>query len=149
MGYLIPITLAIVIALLAGCHRCAECDSVARVNLLPKEEISGRRQPENPCVLSDDAMKKRMPEVRPLMEKAVQCSEQTDGFILRFLDDDKTARALFDFVMFEKRCCAFVTYAIRFEPQNGSIFLELYSRDGAKDFLRGMLTEMGVLGQSQ
>lgn len=40
-----------------------------------------------------------------------------DGVIVEFPNDDATARTLLEFVLAERRCCAFFGYEIGFSPR--------------------------------
>ena len=58
----------------------------------------------------------RLPEVRTILSKATGQRATDDGVIVEFPDDDATARTLLEFVLAERRCCAFFGYEIGFSP---------------------------------
>jgi hypothetical protein len=59
----------------------------------------------------------RAPEVKNILSKATGRRQADDGVIVEFPDDDATARTLLEFVLAERRCCAFFGYEIGFSPR--------------------------------
>jgi hypothetical protein len=58
----------------------------------------------------------RAPEVRAILGRATGRRVTDDGVIVEFPNDDATARTLLEFVLAERRCCAFFSYEIGFSP---------------------------------
>jgi len=58
----------------------------------------------------------RAPEVKNILSKATARHSTDDGVIVEFPDDDATARTLLEFVLAERRCCAFFGYELGFSP---------------------------------
>lgn len=58
----------------------------------------------------------RASEVRTILGKATGRHATDDGVIVDFPNDDATARTLVEFVLAERRCCAFFSYEISFSP---------------------------------
>jgi len=59
----------------------------------------------------------RAPEVRNILSKATGRRQTDDGVIVEFSNDDATARTVLEFVLAERRCCAFFSYEIGFSPR--------------------------------
>ena len=59
----------------------------------------------------------RAPEVRNILGKATGRHVTDDGVIVEFPDDDATARTVLEFVLAERRCCAFFSYELGFTPR--------------------------------
>jgi hypothetical protein len=59
----------------------------------------------------------RAPEVKSILSKATGRRTTDDGVIVEFPDDDATARTLLEFVLAERRCCAFFSYELGFSPR--------------------------------
>jgi hypothetical protein len=59
----------------------------------------------------------RAPEVRAILGKATARHNTDDGVIVEFPDDDATARTVLEFVLAERRCCAFFTYEMGLSPR--------------------------------
>jgi hypothetical protein len=56
----------------------------------------------------------RAPEVKTILSKATGRHITDDGVIVEFPDDDATARTVLEFVLAERRCCAFFGYELAF-----------------------------------
>ena len=56
----------------------------------------------------------RAPEVKTVLSKATGRHITDDGVIVEFPDDDATARKVLEFVLAERRCCAFFDYELAF-----------------------------------
>ena len=59
----------------------------------------------------------RAPEVKSILSKATGRRITDDGVIVEFPNHDATARALLEFVLAERRCCAFFSYELGFSPR--------------------------------
>lgn len=67
--------------------------------------------------------------------------ELPQGYAARLPAQPELAPALTEFVTLERRCCPFLTLAIRFEPHDGPLALEITGPPGAKPFIRA---EFGI-----
>ncbi len=65
--------------------------------------------------------------------------ELPDGYALRFPGDARWAQTLLDFVMHERACCPFFAFQLRFEPNQGAIWLHLSGGEGVKAFAKEMI----------
>ena len=77
------------------------------------------------CALPEGEAGERRAEVGRLFARAERRFETEDGAELEYPGDDETARALLDFVLFERRCCAQLAYELRFIPEHGAVRLRI------------------------
>jgi hypothetical protein len=54
----------------------------------------------------------RVTEVRKVMQHVTATRETDDGVVLEFRGDEKTARALLEYVFAEQQCCPHFTYEL-------------------------------------
>jgi hypothetical protein len=92
--------------------------------------VSATPEPLDPlaalsCSLPEGEAGRRRAEVGALFARAELRTETEDGAELEYPGDDATARALLDFVLFERRCCAALTYELRFVPDHTRLRLRL------------------------
>ena len=89
------------------------------------------------CTLSDTALAKwREDTILTLFQQAEASRELEDGYSFCFPGTDDWADQLLDFIKFERRCCAFFTFGLSFEPNQGHIWLSLRGGDEIKTFIR-------------
>ncbi len=94
------------------------------------------------CTLSDEQLAERQGgELARLLDRCEETTELTDGYALRFPGDAPTLGRLAQFIAEERECCAFFTFELHCEPQQGPVTLRLRGSDGVKEFVRGMLGE--------
>lgn len=67
-----------------------------------------------------------------------EARELPDGYALRFPGDGRWAQTLLDFVIHESACCPFFAFQLRFEPNQGAIWLHLSGGAGVKAFAKEM-----------
>jgi len=92
------------------------------------------------CTLSDAALARRREDtIASLFQQAEARQELEDGYAFRFPGTDAQADHLLDFIKFERRCCAFFTLDLSFEPNQGHIWLSLRGGDGVKAFIQAEL----------
>jgi hypothetical protein len=90
------------------------------------------------CTLPEGEVGSRRKEVGRLVAKATRNTNVADGVELEYPGDDATARALLDFVMFERHCCARLSFELRFMPDHGTTRLRI---TGAPDLV-GAIREL-------
>jgi hypothetical protein len=95
------------------------------------------------CSLTDAALRERRAEVRSALRNATveETSELPDGYLLRFALEPGLIERIAKFVALESDCCPFLRFAIEVGDNHGPVSLRLTGPAGAKEFLRGMLTE--------
>src|SRR5713226_1127091 len=91
------------------------------------------------CTLTESERVTRKEEVNSLFKHVQQVNELADGYALRFPGGDTWANELVQFINFERACCPFFTFALVFEPEQGSIWLHLRGREGVKGIIEPMI----------
>jgi hypothetical protein len=91
------------------------------------------------CTLTESELVTRNEEVSDLFKHAQQLDELADGYALRFPGSDTWANTLLQFINFERGCCHFFTFALVFEPKQGSIWLHLRGPEGVKAIIEQMI----------
>jgi hypothetical protein len=64
--------------------------------------------------------------------------ELESGYAYRFPSDQDLLGDLANFITLERRCCPFLQFALRAEPNFGPIWLELTGPAGTKEFLNSL-----------
>ncbi len=77
------------------------------------------------CTLPEGEARARRAELGRIFSAALNGSAIEDGVELEYAGDDDTARALLDFVLFERRCCADLRYELRFLPPHEAARLRI------------------------
>ena len=62
--------------------------------------------------------------------------ELPDGYELEFPTDNKTYQLLTEWAIQERLCCPFFDIALRFDRENGPLWLRLTGRPGTKEFIK-------------
>jgi hypothetical protein len=62
--------------------------------------------------------------------------ELPDGYEFKFPSDAKTLAMLEEWIGQERLCCPFFDIDLRFERENGPVWMRLTGRPGTKDFIR-------------
>jgi hypothetical protein len=87
------------------------------------------------CNLSGPEQVKRGEEVESVFKGVEQVKELADGYAYRFPGNEEWAARLMEFVLAERRCCPFFNFELVFEPNLGSIWLQLRGGQGVKEFI--------------
>jgi len=98
---------------------------------MSEESIPLACQIENP-----EQQRQRVAEVRAMFKQATQVEELPDGYAFSFPAEDLWAKQLLDFILFEKNCCPFFTFALIFEAQHGPLQLQLRGSAEVKDIIQ-------------
>ena len=80
------------------------------------------------CELPSDRLARRAIDTTQLFARARERRALADGAELEFPGDDATAQSLFDFVLFERACCAQLSYELAFIPDHSTVRLTLRGR---------------------
>jgi hypothetical protein len=67
--------------------------------------------------------------------------ELPDGYAFRFPADPALCLTVAEFMILERLCCPFFTFALKLEHEGGPMWLRLTGRDGVKQFLQA---ELGI-----
>jgi hypothetical protein len=87
------------------------------------------------CSLSSEELETRGEDVARLFALVEEVEELTDGYSFRFPAQRDLSARLLDFVLFERECCPFFTFELRFEPGLGPTWLSLRGPEGVKQFV--------------
>ena len=93
------------------------------------------------CTLLEDQLPERLEGVGADMIASFEVSnELPDGYELRFPGSADWAAKLTECIANEWVCCSFLTFELVFEPNQGPIWLRLRGPEGAKEFMKGMVS---------
>jgi hypothetical protein len=87
------------------------------------------------CLLTGAELAKRGDEVGDLFKAVEQVRELADGYAFRFSGSDAAATGLLEFILAERRCCPFFIFELVFEPNPGSIWVQLRGSTAIKEFV--------------
>jgi hypothetical protein len=91
----------------------------------------------NAFALSPEVRKRHFEEVGPaLLKLKKSMRELPDGYELELPTDSKTYQLLTEWVFQERLCCPFFDIALRFDRENGPLWLRLTGRPGTKEFIK-------------
>jgi hypothetical protein len=91
----------------------------------------------NAFALSPEVRKRHFEEVGPaLLKLKKSVRELPDGYELELPADNKTYQLLTEWTFQERLCCPFLDIALRFDRENGPLWLRLTGRQGTKEFIR-------------
>jgi hypothetical protein len=88
------------------------------------------------CSLSGGQRAERRHELESLFDHAGSAQEVDGGYEIVFPGAGRFAEDLAQFVAFERECCPFLTFELRFEKQQGPIRLSILGPPEARDFIR-------------
>jgi hypothetical protein len=91
----------------------------------------------NAFALSPDVRKRHFEEVGPALLKLMKSTRDLpDGYEFQFPADNKTYQLLTDWAFEERLCCPFFDVTLRFDREDGPLWLRLTGRPGTKDFIK-------------
>ena len=91
----------------------------------------------NAFALSPEARKRHFEEVGPaLLKLKKSMRELPDGYELELPADNNTYQLLTEWAFQERLCCPFFDIALRFDRENGPLWLRLTGRPGTKEFIK-------------
>jgi hypothetical protein len=92
------------------------------------------------CALSPAAFRERREgALRSLRAQAQEMREIAGGWSIRFAPDDELLAELVRFIQMERKCCAFLRFAVVVAPGEGPVWLEMTGPDGTRELLRELL----------
>jgi hypothetical protein len=83
-----------------------------------------------------EQQRQRVAEVQTMFKQATQVEELPDGYAFSFPAEDLWAKRLLDFILFEKICCPFFTFALIFGTQHGPLQLQLRGSAEVKNIIQ-------------
>ena len=91
----------------------------------------------NAFALSPEVRKRHFEEVGPaLLKLKKSIRELPDGYELELPADNKTYQLLTEWAFQERLCCPFFDIALRFDRENGPLWLRLTGRPGTREFIK-------------
>ena len=96
----------------------------------------------NAMALSPEVRKRHFEELGPaLLKLKKSIRELPDGYEFELPADNKTYQLLTEWAFQERLCCPFFDIDLRFERENGPLWLRLTGRPGTKEFIK---MELGI-----
>jgi len=96
----------------------------------------------NAFALSPEVRKRHFEELGPALLKLKKSTrELPDGYEFELPADNKTYQLLTEWAFQERLCCPFFDIELRFDRENGPLWLRLTGRPGTKDFIK---MELGI-----
>lgn len=71
--------------------------------------------------------------------------ELENGYNLKFEDKNDILLKLTDYLMIEKECCPFFNFDLSILPNAKGISLKITGQEGAKDMLKPLIDEIGII----
>ncbi len=93
------------------------------------------------CDLEPGVRARRSETVSRLLRGCTERRELADGYAFRFPGDEEWLAKLASFISSERRCCPFLGFELRLEPDQGPVWLRLMGSGGAKSFMEAVLLE--------
>jgi hypothetical protein len=91
----------------------------------------------NAFALSPEVRKRHFEELGPALLKLKKSTrELPDGYEFEFPADNKTYQLLTEWAYQERLCCPFFDIDLRFDRENGPLWLRLTGRPGTKEFIK-------------
>ena len=91
----------------------------------------------NAFALSPEVRKRHFEELGPALLKLKKSTrELPDGFEFELPADNKTYQLLTEWAFQERLCCPFFDIDLRFDRENGPLWLRLTGRSGTKEFIK-------------
>ena len=108
-----------------------------------RSRTTAKSQSDTPiaCTLPEDELTERLEDVgADVIGGIEESNELPDGYELRFPGSAEWATKLTEFIADERACCSFFAFELVFEPNQGPIWLRLRGPEGAKEFMKGILS---------
>jgi hypothetical protein len=91
----------------------------------------------NAFALSPEIRKRHFEELGPALLKLKKTArELPDGYEFELPADNKTYKLLTEWALQERLCCPFFDIELRFDRENGPLWLRLTGRPGTKEFIK-------------
>ena len=137
------------ILFLAALSLSAICLAASNASAEQNQPVSSLSQTEhvspfacNAFALSPEVRKRHFEELGPaLLKLKKSMHELADDYELEFPTDNTTYQLLTEWAFQERLCCPFFDIDLRFDRENGPLWLRLTGRPGTKEFIK---TEFGI-----
>jgi hypothetical protein len=94
------------------------------------------------CTLSPAERQEQRADLLPgLLAQAVERLPAANGYRWRFAAADGLLATMGRVIDAERRCCRFLHFVVRAEPDRGAVFLEVTGPAGTKEFLEQLVNE--------
>jgi hypothetical protein len=100
------------------------------------------------CTLQPTERQARGDAVAQLLATATQIEEREDGYAFAFPPDERQVRDVLDFVLFERACCAFLTFRVEFPAPHDRVWLELRGDAEVKAVIQAMFVTSARVAES-
>jgi hypothetical protein len=90
------------------------------------------------CSLSAEQLPHRRQVIQALFKRLIETRELDHGFEFIFPSEEQMLSGLADFIRFERNCCRFLSFELRFEPEQGPVRLQVIGVPEAKPIIRAM-----------
>jgi hypothetical protein len=91
----------------------------------------------NAFALSPEIRKRHFEELGPALLKLTKSTREfPDGYEFELPADNKTYQLLTEWAFQERLCCPFFDIGLRFDRENGPLWLRLTGRPGTKEFIK-------------
>jgi hypothetical protein len=91
----------------------------------------------NAFALSPEVRRRHFEELGPTLLKLKKSTrELPDGYEFELPADNKTYQLLTEWAFQERLCCPFFDIDLRFDRENGPLWLRLTGRSGTKEFIK-------------
>ena len=114
-------------------------------NDLPQAASAAVSSSEVPlvCTLTGPEFAERMGALKQeVFSKMLAVDEVEDGFVFSFPDEDQFLLTLTDYMMAERRCCAFLQFDLSAKANAGGLSLKVSGAPEVKEILRVMIEEV-------
>ena len=92
------------------------------------------------CKLTGPAFKKRLDELRTVVFSKVESySEEENGYTFHFKDEGDFLQKLTDYMLSERKCCAFFDFNLTIKANEGGAILTISGPEGAKKMIELMI----------
>ncbi|MCH8919626.1 MAG: hypothetical protein IIA23_02855 [Chloroflexi bacterium] len=108
-----------------------------------RSRTTAQSQSDTPiaCTLPEDELAERLEGVgADIIGGVEESNELPDGYELRFPGSAEWASKVTQFIANERACCSFLEFELVFEANQGPIWLRLRGPEGAKEFMKVMLS---------
>jgi hypothetical protein len=90
------------------------------------------------CTLSAEQLPQRRQVIQALFKRLIETRELDQGFEFIFPGEEQMISELAEFIRFERNCCRFLAFELRFEPNQGPLHLRILGVPEAKPIIRAM-----------
>ena len=88
------------------------------------------------CTLSGEQVPERRRVIQALLKRLIEIRELDEGLEFIFPGEERLISELVEFLRFERNCCRFLSFELRFEPEQGPVRLRILGAPAAKPIIR-------------